>query len=65
MASLPYPLNWLDNHGRVGMSRMPYPPIDCQAEFVGMDMDVKYNKMARCHIDSAPFYYILPINYLA
>lgn len=48
MASLTYPLNWLDNHGRVGM-----------------DMDVKYNKMARCHIDSAPFYYILPINYLA
>ena len=34
MASLPYPLNWLDNHGRVGMARMPYPPIDCQADLV-------------------------------
>ena len=26
MASLPYPLNWLYNHGRVGMAGMPYPP---------------------------------------
>ena len=28
MASLPYPLNRLDNHGKVGMARMPYPPTD-------------------------------------
>ena len=28
MASLPYPLNWLYNHGRVGMAGMPYPPTD-------------------------------------
>ena len=29
MASLPYPLNRLYNHGRVGMAGMPYPPTDC------------------------------------
>ena len=23
---MPYPLNWLYNHGRVGMAGMPYPP---------------------------------------
>ena len=26
MASLPYPLNRQDTHGRVGTARMPYPP---------------------------------------
>ena len=31
MASLPYPLSWLYNHGRVGMAGMPYPPIDCRS----------------------------------
>ena len=31
MASLPYPLNRLDNHGRVGMAGMPYPPTDCRS----------------------------------
>ncbi len=31
MASLPYPLNWLYNHGRVGMVGMPYPPTDCHS----------------------------------
>ena len=31
MASLPYPLNWLYNHGRVGMAGMPYPPTDCHS----------------------------------
>ena len=31
MASLPYPLNWLYNHGRVGMAVMPYPPTDCRS----------------------------------
>ena len=31
MASLPYPLNWLYNHGRVGMAEMPYPPTDCRS----------------------------------
>ena len=31
MASLPYPLNWLYNHGRVGMTGMPYPPTDCRS----------------------------------
>ena len=31
MASLPYPLNWLYNHGRVGMAGMPYPPTDCRS----------------------------------
>ena len=30
MASLPYPLNWLYNHGRVGMAGMPYPPTMCK-----------------------------------
>ena len=30
MASLPYPLNWLYNHGRVGMAGMPYPPTICK-----------------------------------
>ena len=29
--SLPYPLNWLYNHGRVGMAGMPYPPTDCRS----------------------------------
>ena len=28
MASLPYPLNRLNNYVRVGMARMPYPPTD-------------------------------------
>ena len=27
MASLPYPLNWLYNHGRVGMAGMPYHSV--------------------------------------
>ena len=31
MASLPYLLNWLYNHGRVGMAGMPYPPTDCRS----------------------------------
>ena len=31
MASLPYPLNWLYNYGRVGMAGMPYPPTDCRS----------------------------------
>ncbi len=31
MASLPYPLNCLYNHGRVGMAGMPYPPTDCRS----------------------------------
>ena len=31
MASLPYPLNWLYNHGRVGMAGMPYPPTECRS----------------------------------
>ena len=31
MASLPYPLNWLYNHGRVGMASLPYPPTDCRS----------------------------------
>ena len=32
MASLPCPLkNRLDNHGRVSMARMPYPPTDCHS----------------------------------
>ena len=31
MVSLPYPLNRLDNHGIVGMARMPYPPTDCRS----------------------------------
>ena len=31
MASLPYPLNRLYNHGRVGMAGMPYPPTDCHS----------------------------------
>ena len=31
MASLPYPLNWLYNHGKVGMAGMPYPPTDCRS----------------------------------
>ena len=31
MTSLPYPLNWLYNHGRVGMAGMPYPPTDCRS----------------------------------
>ena len=26
MASLPYPLNLLNNYGREGMAGMPYPP---------------------------------------
>ena len=31
MASLPYPLNWLYNHGKAGMAGMPYPPTDCRS----------------------------------
>ena len=31
MASLPYPINRLDNHGRVGMAGMPYPPTYCRS----------------------------------
>ena len=31
MASLPYPLNWLYNHGNAGMAGMPYPPTDCRS----------------------------------
>ena len=31
MASLPYPLNRQDNHSRVGMAGMPYPPTDCHS----------------------------------
>ena len=31
MASLPYPLNRLNNYVRVGMARMPYPPTDCHS----------------------------------
>ena len=31
MASLPYPLHWQNNHGRVGMAEMPYPPTDCHS----------------------------------
>ena len=28
MARMPYPLNCLYNHGRVGMAGMPYPPTE-------------------------------------
>ena len=31
MTSLPYPINRQDNHGRVGMAGMPYPPTDCHS----------------------------------
>ena len=31
MASLPYPINRLNNHDRVDMARMPYPPTDCRS----------------------------------
>ena len=31
MASLPYPLNRQNNHSRVGMAGMPYPPTDCRS----------------------------------
>ena len=65
MASLPYPLNWLDNHGRVGMARMPYPPIDCQAELVDRTWMQNIIK-GRVVISTArPFIIFCPINYLA
>ena len=31
MASLPYPLNRMNNHDRVDMAGMPYPPTDCHS----------------------------------
>ena len=44
MASLPYPLNWLYNHGRVGMAGMPYPPTDCRS-YIKINMNTYLNHM--------------------
>ena len=38
MASLPYPLNRQDTHGRVGTARMPYPPTDCRS-YIKLNMN--------------------------
>ena len=42
MASLPYPLNRQNNHGRVGMAGMPYPSTDCCSY---IKMSYSYNEM--------------------
>ena len=47
MASLPYPLNRLNNYGRVGMARMPYPPTDCSSYFY---FNAVYNYTKSCYI---------------
>ena len=39
MASLPYPLYRWDNHRRVGMAGMPYPPTDC-CSFIIKNMNI-------------------------
>ena len=44
MASLPYPLNRLYNHGRVGMAGMPYPPTDCHS-YIKMSYNKFLNKI--------------------
>ena len=38
MASLPYPLNRQDTHGRVGTARTPYPPTDCRS-YIKLNMN--------------------------
>ena len=52
MASLPYPLNWLYNHGRVGMAWMPYPPTDCRS-YIKINMNT-YRKFIHA-IQPKPF----------
>ena len=42
MASLPYPLNRLYNHGRVGMAVMPYPPTKDNSELLLIMPTVSY-----------------------
>ena len=49
MASLPDPLNWLYNHGRVGMAGMPYPPTDCRS-YIKINMNT-YLIIEFCIID--------------
>ncbi len=46
MASLPYPLNCLYNHGRVGMAGMPYPPTDCRS-YIKINMNTYQNLFMR------------------
>ena len=39
MASLPYPLNRLDNHGWVSMASLPYSPTDCHS-YLKINMNI-------------------------
>ena len=48
MASLPYPLNRLNNHGRVGMAGMPYPPTDCRS-YIKIIMNTYLIVSFRCY----------------
>ena len=53
MASLPYPLNRLDNHGIVGMARMPYPPTDCRSYIMinlNTYLSINYNWFSCSHV---------------
>ena len=52
MASLPYTLNCLYNHGRVGMAGMPYPPTDCRS-YIKINMNT-YRKFIHA-IQPKPF----------
>ena len=49
MASLPYPLNRQNNHSRVGMAGMPYPPTDCHSY-----IKIKYDHILMSIFNAAP-----------
>ena len=51
MASLPYPLNRLNNHGRVGMAGMPYPPTDCHS-YIKIKMSTYLSKSPHLLVNS-------------
>ena len=51
MASLPYPLNRLNNHGRVGMAGMPYPPTDCRS-YIKIKMSTYLSKSPHLLVNS-------------
>ena len=43
---MPYPLNWLYNHGRVGMAGMPYPPTYYRS-YIKINMNTYISKFIR------------------
>ena len=46
--------SWQSGYGKDAI-----PSYRLPSRISGYGRDVKYNKKARCHIDSTPFYYIL------